>query len=382
MYPQTAGKPSHVCNEKSGYPLRVAATLIPDAEATARIVADAEALCLIPAPTFAERERGEAVLARLQALRLDAAFDGVGNVVARIGEDGPALALCAHLDTVFPAETPLGVRREGGRLVGPGIGDNALGIAALLHVARDLVLAPPASPVLLAFTVGEEGLGDLCGVSALLDRESVRAVIAVEGHGVDSLAVGGIASIRYRIAVTGPGGHSWTDRGRPSAVHHLLGVGERVLEAARPAAVNIGTIEGGTAINAIADRAQLLVDLRHEDQRVVEAAAARVERAAAGAAPAGIAVELERVGNRPGGANAPGEPLVALAHAARAAVGLAAAEEHLASTDANAGLARGIPAIGMGITRGDHAHRTDEWIAEEPIGRGVGALLGVIRAAT
>ncbi|MGI9186797.1 MAG: M20/M25/M40 family metallo-hydrolase [Gaiellales bacterium] len=360
----------------------MAATRNPDAEAVARIVDDAEALCRIPAPTFAERTRGAAVLEHLQALHLDAAFDAVGNVVARIGEDGPALALCAHLDTVFPADTPLAVRREHGRLIGPGIGDNALGIATLLHVARELAVAPPSSPVLLGFTVGEEGLGDLRGVSALLDREPVRALIAIEGHGVDSLAVGGIASIRYRVTVTGPGGHSWTDRGRPSAVHHLIGLGEHVLETARPAAVNIGTISGGTAINAIADHAELLIDIRHDDQRVVEAAAARVERAVTTQPPDGISVELEQVGNRPGGANAPGEPLVALAHAARAAVGLGAAEEHLASTDANAGLARGIPSLGVGITRGDHAHRTDEWIAEAPIALGVGALLGLIRSAT
>lgn len=371
-----------MCNGNTQYPLRVAQTLIPDAEATARIVDDAEALCLIPAPTFAERPRGEEVLARLHALRLDAAFDAAGNVVARIGEEGPALALCAHLDTVFPADTPLGVRRAGGRLIGPGIGDNALGIAALLHVARDLVLTPPSSPVLLGFTVGEEGLGDLHGVSALLDREPVRALIAIEGHGVDSLAIGGIASLRYRVTVTGPGGHSWTDRGRPSAVHHLIGIGNRVLEAAHPAAVNIGTIHGGTAINAIADHAELLIDLRHADQRVVDAAAARVERAITAQPPAGITVELEQVGNRPGGANASGEPLVELARAARTAVGLGTAEEHLASTDANAGLARGIPSLGVGITRGDHAHRTDEWIAEEPVALGVGALLGLIRSAT
>ena len=371
-----------MCIEVSRYPLGVAPTLAPDPEAVARILDDAEALCLIPAPTFAERLRGEAVLAKLQALHLDAAFDAIGNVVARIGEDGAALALCAHLDTVFPAETPLSVRRENGRLIGPGIGDNALGVAALLHVARELVLTPPSSPVLLAFTVGEEGLGDLRGVTALLDHEPVRALIAVEGHGVDSLAVGGIASIRYRISVTGPGGHSWTDRGRPSAVHHLIDIGERVLEAARPAAVNIGTIEGGTAINAIADQAALLLDIRHEDQRVVEAAAARVERAAAAAVPNGITVELEQVGNRPGGVNAPDEPLVELARAARAAIGLGTAEEHLASTDANAGIARGIPSLGVGITRGDHAHRTDEWIAEAPIALGVSALLGLIRTAT
>lgn len=371
-----------MCNGIYQYPLGVAETLIPDAEAVRRIVDDAAALCAIPAPTFAERERGEFVLARLHALRLDAAFDAIGNVVARIGEDGPALALCAHLDTVFPADTDLRVTRAPGRLIGPGIGDNALGIAALLHVARELALAPPASPILLGFTVGEEGLGDLRGVSALLDQEAIHALIAIEGHGVDSLAIGGIASRRYRVTISGPGGHSWTDRGRPSAVHEAIAIGERMLAAASPAAINIGTIAGGTAVNAIADHAELLVDLRHDDQRVVDAATARIERAVASDVPAGITVELELVGNRPGGLNDPGEPLLTHARAARAAVGLGNGEEHLASTDANAGHARGIPSIGVGISRGDHAHRPDEWIATDPIGLGIGALLGLIRRTT
>ena len=357
------------------------ATGFPDEDAVQRIVDDAVALALIPAPTFAERARGEAVLERLQRLHLDAAFDEAGSVVARIGEDGPALALCAHLDSVFPADTALDVRREGDRLTGPGIGDNALGVAALLHVARALALEPPPAPVLLAFTVGEEGLGDLRGASALLDREDVRGLVAVEGHGIDSLAIGGVASIRYRAVATGPGGHSWTDRGAPSAVHALVHGLDRVVAAARPVAVNVGTIEGGTAVNAIADRAEALIDLRHQDGDALAAAAERVRAALGEDLPDGIDLAIEEVGNRPGGVNAPGEPLVAAARAARAAVGLDAAEEHLASTDANAAHARGIPAVGIGITRGDHAHRPDEWVLVPPIALGVAALCRLVATA-
>lgn len=350
------------------------ATAIPDDDALAAIVDDAIALSLIPAPTFAERARGEWVLERLHRLHLDARFDDAGSVIAHVGEGGPALALCAHLDTVFPADTPLGVERDGDRLTGPGIGDNALGVAALLHVARLLALAPPPAPVLLAFTVGEEGLGDLRGATALLDREDVRGLVAVEGHGVDSLAVGGVASLRYRVTATGPGGHSWTDRGTPSAVHVLVRALDRALAVADPVAINVGTIGGGTAVNAIADRGEALIDLRHHDADELRAAAARIREALASDLPAGAGVAIEEVGNRPGGANRPDEPLVAAARAARAAVGLEPAEEHLASTDANAAHARGVPAVGIGITRGDHAHRTDEWVLVPPIALGVAAL--------
>ena len=356
-------------------------TPLPDADAVGRIADDALALAAIPAPTGSERARGEAVLDRLLALHLDAAFDEAGSVVARIGEDGPALAVCAHLDTVFPAGTELAVRRDGDRLVGPGVGDNAVGIAVVLHLARTLALEPPPRPVLLAFTVGEEGLGDLRGVRALLDREDVRGLVAVEGHGVDVLAVGGIASLRYRVAATGPGGHSWTDRGAPSAVHALVGAAARALPAAGPVALNIGTIGGGTAVNAIAERAEMLLDLRHHDAAEVHAAGVRVRAALGADVPDGIELEVQEVGNRPGGVNRPDEPLVAAARAARADVGLEPADEHLASTDANAAHARGIPAVAVGITRGDHAHRMDEWVLVPPIAQGAGALVRLVATA-
>lgn len=366
----------------TGYAPRVAGSEIPTETDVERIVAETSTLCAIPAPTFAEQQRGAAFLGLLMDAGIPATFDTAGNVVARLGGPGPALALCAHLDTVFPGLTAVDVRRDGARLVAPGIGDNALGLAALLHVARVLVQEPPVTPVLLAATVGEEGLGDLRGVTALLDREPVRALIAIEGHGVDSLAVGGIVSVRLRADFVGPGGHSWSDRGRGSAVHALVAAGDRVLTAARPAALNIGVIEGGTAVNALAEHASMLIDIRHGDPRVVDAAHARVRRALTVSLPDEITVEIHQVGNRPGGANRPNEALVAAAHTARAHVGLGLAAEHLASTDANAALARGIPAIGVGISRGEHAHRVDEWIAVPPIGLGVAGLVELVRRST
>ncbi len=366
----------------TGYAPRVAGSEILTEADVERIVAETSTLCAIPAPTFAEQQRGAVFLDLLITAGVPATFDTVGNVVARLGGPGPALALCAHLDTVFPGDAAVDVRRDGARLVAPGIGDNALGLAALLHVARVLVQEPPVTPVLLAATVGEEGLGDLSGVTALLDREPVRALIAIEGHGVDSLAVGGIVSVRLRVDFVGPGGHSWSDRGRGSAVHALLAAGDRLLTAAPPATLNVGIVEGGTAVNAIAEHASMLIDIRHADARIVDAANARVRRALAFGLPDGVTVEICEVGNRPGGTNRPDAPLIAAAHAARLAVGLGLAEEQLASTDANAALARGIPAVAIGISRGDHAHRADEWIAIPPIGLGVAGLVELVRRVT
>ena len=347
--------------------------------ALARIVDEAAAICAVPAPTFAESERAALVQDLLVSAGLTAQIDAAGNVVARVGGDEPALAVVAHLDTVFPDLTTISIVRDGVRLTGPGIGDNALGIAAMLYVARALAQTPPSRPVLFAATVGEEGLGDLSGVTALLDSEQIRALIAVEGHGIDCLAVGGIASIRLRAEFSGPGGHSWSDRGRGSAIHALIGAGERALAAAAPAAFNIGVIEGGTTVNAIAQSATMVIDIRHGDPRVVSAAHARVERTLATGLPDGVSVQVTVVGNRPGGANRPNDPLLEAARAARTAVGLGPADEIFASTDANAAYARDIPAVGIGITRGDFAHREDEWIAVPPIALGVASLLELVR---
>ena len=347
--------------------------------ALAQIVDEATAICAVPAPTFAESQRAALVQELLAAAGLVAQIDAAGNVVARVGGDGPALALVAHLDTVFPDLTTLPIVRNGVRVTGPGIGDNALGIAAMLYVARELVQTPPSRPVLFVASVGEEGLGDLSGVTALLDTEQIRALIAVEGHGIDCLAVGGVASMRLRAEFSGPGGHSWSDRGRGSAIHALIEAGERALAAAPPAAFNIGVIEGGTTVNAIAQSATMVIDIRHGDPRIVDAARVRVERALATALPGDVSVEVTLVGNRPGGSNHPNDPLLEAARAARTAVGLGPADEIFASTDANAAFARNIPAVGIGITRGDFAHREDEWIALPPIALGVASLLELVR---
>lgn len=347
--------------------------------ALSRIVDEATLICAVPAPTFEESQRAALVQELLVSAGYRATIDAAGNVVARSGGEGPALALVAHLDTVFPTLSTIPIVRDGVRLTGPGIGDNALGIAAMLHVARELAAKPSLRPVLFAATVGEEGLGDLIGVTALLDSEPIRALIAVEGHGIDCLAVGGVASMRLRAKFSGPGGHSWSDRGRGSAVHALIEAGERALAAAPPAAFNIGVIEGGTTVNAIAQSATMVIDIRHGDPRVVNAARARVERALSVSLPTDVTVEITLIGNRSGGSSRPNDPLLQAARAARTAVGLGPADEIFASTDANAAHARDIPAVGIGITRGDFAHREDEWIVVPPIALGVASLLELVR---
>jgi tripeptide aminopeptidase len=279
----------------------------------------------------------------------------------------------AHLDTVFAAGTPLEPARDGDVLRGPGIGDDSLALAALVHLARRLTAAPPAHPVVLAATVGEEGLGDLRGARAVLDAIDCDAFVALEGHGLETIQTAGIASARLIATATGSGGHSWSDRGRPSAVHVLVAALHDGIAAAAGGHCNVGVIRGGTSINTIAAEAEAELDLRDADDAALER---RVEAVADALDRHGVAVR--RVGRRPGGVTPADHPLVAAARGAREAAGLAPAEEIASSTDANAALGRGIPAVSVSLTTGANAHRVDEYVELGPLAAGLAAVEALV----
>ena len=259
---------------------------------------DVEALaeqCLaiqsIPAPSFAEHARAGDFAERLRACGLEAVeVDAVPNVYARVPgrTAGPAVMVSAHLDTVFPAETDLSSRREGERLYGPGMGDNCMGTAGLLGLAGALVASeqPPESDVWLVANAGEEGLGDLLGMRAAIDRlgERLKACIVIEGskHRLWPITHRALGSRRYRIEARAEGGHSWGNFGRSSAIHLLVGLASEVsaweVPASPRSSFNIGVIQGGTSVNTIAEEASLLLDLRSENGKQLERMARRAER--------------------------------------------------------------------------------------------------------
>ena len=345
------------------------------ATGAARSIDDARRICAVPAPPFGEAPRAELVALMFGEARVPARIDATGNVVARLGGDGAAVVYTAHLDTVFPAGTPITFDERDGRLAAPGIGDNALGVAALLHLARHLRGRPLRRPVALVATVGEEGLGDLRGAKALLDELPCARFVAIEGQMLDTIKVAAVGSVRLRVTVRGPGGHPWGDRGTPSAVHGLVDALSGALAEAHAAGVvmNVGVLRGGTVVNAIASEATAELELRCEDDGVLRATAARVQEVL-GWAQAGLEPAIELVGRRPGGRIPADDPLLHAARRARERAGLPPAREGAASTDANAAHGRGIPALTVGVTTGGHAHRLDEYIDLGPVARGLAAL--------
>jgi tripeptide aminopeptidase len=294
--------------------------------------------------------------------------DGAGNLIWRDGDGPAAVLVMAHVDTVFDADTPLTITRDGDDLVGPGVGDNA---AAVITVVSVLQAALPAG-VVVAFTVGEEGLGNLRGARQVCADLSPTCALAVEGHGLDEIVTDHVGSVRARVTVTGPGGHSWWDRGTPSAVHGLVDLAGPLTRSG----ANIGTIAGGRAVNAIAAQAEMLVELRSLSE---DELAAFGDRVAALEVAAPLAVGCEIVGRRPAGRIDPGHALVRAVREARAGLGLSGACRS-GSTDANAAAALGIPAVGIGCGRGSGMHTFGERIDLASLELGCRQLEAVLAA--
>jgi tripeptide aminopeptidase len=338
-------------------------------------------LCAIPAPTGDEGARAELVASWWDADGWnDVRVDETGNVWAGVpGRGERCVLVCAHLDTVFPADVPHGARADGDRLRGPGVGDDAVAVASLSAVARGLD-APP--PVWLVATVGEEGLGNLRGIRAALAAVdgSVGAVLAIEGNYLGRVSAVGVGSLRWRVEARGPGGHAWEAADAPSAVHTVAAMasalGALSYQGARTSA-NVGTIGGGEAINARGRGAWLELDLRADDPAALGAMELLAREAIRDVTPDGIDVEVRELGRRPAGRLDPSDPLVHAAAASLSALGIDP-EFVATSTDANAAHAAGIPAVAVGITHGGGEHTPHEWISLERIPLGLASVAGTI----
>ncbi len=344
------------------------------------------ALTQIAAPPFKEAERARRFAEMLRAAGADSVgIDEVGNVVAlRRGTQRASLVVLAgHLDTVFPEGTELRVRQRGDTLFAPGIGDNTRGLVALLQVLRALVQSNlrTAQDLWFVGTVGEEGLGDLCGVKHLFKagQRPIGSFIAVDGSNDAEITNAAVGSKRYRITFNGAGGHSYGDFGAANPIHALGRAIHMFDEAASRytadkagTTFNVGRISGGTSINAIAFQAWAEVDLRSDSPARLDAidsifhvsmVGALNEQNAARTTGPELTLEARLVGDRPSGVTPPNTPIVQRAIAVTRYLGLAP-ELDESSTDANVPIARGVPAIT--IARGGvgaFAHSPEEyWI--------------------
>ena len=351
-----------------------------------QIIEEAVRICEIPAPTFEETERAAYVRGRFAALGLqDVTIDPAGNARGRRRGTGggPGLAMAAHLDTVFPKGTDVKVKRQGTRLLAPGIGDNSVAIAALLAMLEAMNAAGliTAGDLYLASDTGEEGLGDLKGMKAFMAevKDRVGATIAVEGMKVNRIIHVAVGSRRYKVPFTARGGHSWGHFPSPSAIHIM---GRAIAEISRldvptdpKTTYNVGVIHGGTTVNTIATEADMLVDMRSVDTRSLADLERRVLAIVGNAATEGDGqAKLEMVGDRPAGSISADHPVVQTCQAVHRALGIPTFSE-ASSTDANVPLGMGLPGVCLSITEGANEHRLDEYIETGPIPTGVKNIL-------
>ena len=337
-----------------------------------------------PAPTNDEANRAKVVQQLFDKAGLDdIRIDSLCNVTARIpGRDRTrSLLLAGHTDTVFPLATPIKVERTTDRLSAPGVGDNSVSVAAVvtLKEAFDELGMVPETDIIVTGNVGEEGLGDLRGMRAVVDAfPELGAAIAVEGHSLSRITHRAIGSRRFKITVTGPGGHSWGDAGKPSAIHHLATIVSRLngikLKSDPKTSLNVGTFEGGISVNTIAAQATALLDMRSENEKALAELIKVAQQAISERAPDGIEVTVDVVGDRPAGAQMADHGIVPIGIAVLNTLGVEVTCD-ASSTDANIPISRGIPAMCIGLTTGGNVHRLDEFIRIEPLRTGFAHLI-------
>ena len=351
------------------------------------MVAENIRICEIPAPSYHEKERAEYIARRFREEDLaEVRIDDVNNVYGTLaGAGGKTAMLAAHSDTVFPLGTDVTVRREGDILRAPGVRDNSTGVAALVtfaRVARELGLTLPGDVILVA-TSCEEGLGDLRGMKAAMSelKDRVSYVIGVDGS-LGGLVHEGICSRRLKVNVSTGGGHSWGNFGVPSAIHALgsmiHGISSIKVPQAPRTSYNVGVISGGTSINSIAGNADMLVDMRSVDAAALAALEVEVRSIIeAERLVHQVEVDIDVVGDRPGGFIPAEHPLVQMVRGVMGSLELEI-EALASSTDANVPLSMGIPAVCIGITEGVGAHRLDEYLYINPMAKGMAQLFGVV----
>ncbi len=353
----------------------------------AQALADLKEIVIIPAPPFKEKVRGEYYLRRLQELGLkDLKMDTEGNVYGiRPGTGhGPKLLVEAHLDTVFPEGTNIQVTERDGRLYAPGIADDSRGLALLLSIVRAFHTTGirTVGDIIFCGTVGEEGLGDLRGMKAFFkDHKDIAGVIDIDSgpthtpadvRAITYLATG---SHRYRVTFNGPGGHSFSAFGTPSAIHAMGRAIAKIADVKTPSqpktTFTVGEVSGGTSVNAIAAKAQMLLDMRSNGQEELLAtekkilalieAAADEENARWGTEKK-ITVEAKLIGKRPAGSQSSDSPIVRAAWMATQAIGQQPELVAAISTNANWPISLGVPAIVLGVGGLDGGtHSTGEW---------------------
>lgn len=323
----------------------------------------------ISSPTGHEETKAAWILSQFHKMGASEAYiDDAGNVLYpyQIPPTGKFPLYNAHIDTVFSQLDTIVPHIKGDTLYAPSCGDNSADVAALLFIARMLLTLHISLPagVMLAFNVGEEGLGNLKGIRHIMNtwHDRISEVVAVDGT-ADAFVNRAVGSRRYAVHIQAQGGHSWADFGNTNAlaiaaeiIHDLY---QMQLPAVPKTTYNIGTLTGGTTVNSIAAQADLTLDLRSESMSSLLKLDANIAAIIQRYTTPIVQITQTLIGDRPCSDAVLKASLYDRIGAIRRVQGLAVTWR-AGSTDANIPLSMGIPATAFSIYRGQGAHTINE----------------------
>lgn len=348
-------------------------------------------LAQIPAPSNHEEKRAEWVKKFFDTYGGTQSYiDSHCNVVLPLNCDGcdEITVIMAHTDVVQPDTTPLPLKVEDGKIICPGIGDDTANLMALLMSARYILenKLTPKKGLLLVANSGEEGLGNLRGSMGIMDDFAgrIKEFISYDGY-YGMITNDAVGSHRYKITVRTEGGHSYGAFGSRNAIAVLASMINTFYTMKVPpygkTTYNVGTIEGGTSVNTIAQNASMLYEYRSDSVKSLEIMENFFNGVIEAYRGMGVEVEVEVVGKRPCKDGVDEAALEELTSRIQSICEESTGIKHgrsARSTDANSALSRGVPGVVVGMTSGDRAHTREEWITTDSLPVGAKLSMDII----
>lgn len=369
---------------------------LPDIESSLKefreiILANLVMIGEIPSPTFKEERRIDFLIDRFDEAGLKkSSVDEVGNGIAVYeGNSGDNnILLVGHADTVHSQKVDHTITVEPNTICGAGVADNSLGLAVIasLPIILDELNIELENNLLLMGTTRSLGKGNLEGLRFFLDNNNVpiKAGVCIEGVQIGRLSHVSIGMLRGNITCQVPEQYDWSRFGDASAVLTINDVINRINDIPLPkrprTSIVLGSIEGGTSYNTIATHAKLQFEVRSESAEMADEIGERMEEIAAEVeSKTGDQVKLDIFAKREPGGIEFSHPLIRNTRKIMQELDL---KPRMApsTSELSAFIYRGIPAITLGITEGDHLEEENETIKIDPIFKGLAQLIGTLLA--
>ena len=355
-----------------------------------RILADTVMIGEIPAPTFEEAKLVRFLIDRFTEESLDGiTTDEVGNATALLpGKTGKRnILLAAHTDNIWDNAVDHTVTVTADSIIGPGIADNALGVAALTtfpSLLERLGVQLEANLILLGAS-RSMGRGDLGGLRFFCENTQlpIGAAVCVEGMEIGRLSYSSLGMNRCEILVTTPEERDWESWSLSGAINPLNRIVNRILRIQTPqvprTSIILGSVHSGSSYNTPPTRAHLRLEVRSEEPGTVARIRAEIgEIVEEIKAENGVNAEFSVIAHRRPGSIGFGHPFV---RSAREILKELHQTPVIApsTSELSVLLDREIPSLTLGLTEGDNKHQLDETIRIEPVFRGLAQLIGVLQ---